>query len=1284
MLTVSPPVGGDLDFSFARGFSTNSVNGYVSSVAVQPDGKILIAGDFTTVSGVTRNRIARLNADGSLNTDFQNGMAGTDGAVGSVTMQTNGQVLIGGWFTNVNGVGRTNIARLNAADGSLDRGFQEGMAGADDCVESVTVQSNKVLIGGWFTNVNGVTRYRIAQLNTNGSLDTDFQNNMDGTDETVFSIAVQSDGKVLIGGDFTSVNGTNRNRIGRLNSNGSLDNSFQNGMTGVSGGVGNWVESVALQANGKVLIGGYFTKVNGTNRNYIARLNANDGSLDTSFQNDMAGANNYVRSVVVQPDGKVLIGGDFSSVNGTNRNGIARLNADGSLDTGFQNGMAGANNYVRSVAVQPDGQVLIGGDFTMVNGLPAAYVARLYGTQVAPWIVTQPPNLFVPMGGTAQFSVVAGGVAPLFYQWQHNGINLIGQTNATLTITGVQPADNGLYSVVISNSFGSVTSTIAYLNNTPPHLLPITNCVAHAGVVVSLQVSAIDTDSPPNQLTFSLGPDAPPSATINPTNGLITWPTTSNDAETYHPITVIVTDDGIPPLSDTNTFTIVLLDELSIVDYACTSTNFIVTWSAVPGAVYRVQYASSLTGPWTDLPGDVVATSTTASKVDNFAPTATTVRFYRILTGPITGSPVTVPVINKLCLLLTKIYPGPGITVDRAPAASNSTVTVNDPIPLVVSASDMDQLKQDCICLESGKFGISSRLVYLADPITYRWVLQYGGGSLAAVDRPATLYTPPDLQIGETNSATVQAIITDSRDNDVPATVTCGIQITRLDECSYKRILTVQTQTTPGNPIVISPSQCDCGPNAIWYAQPDALTGQVQGPIAVGVGQRVLLQASGTDSDTLFLYCSGTCGAPSMWAMLPDELKYTWSADRGSFPDYGGTPVSNGRQTSVIYQAPDTVGDDTVTVVIGDSGKHQPGGVDSTVTKTMQVKVVKITDVNPAASDTNTYKIASVQAAACNPKLHFVTVKGTNDIVLQATVEPNTDEIKNLISWERADGGAIQSPVDGDKTKAKLSRNEDGKKIPIRIKVGDKTCREIIVWIIWGTGTITQQPALSFSRKADTNIDGTATMSAVVQPDKNYRFKFTIKPKEIITDPDRPDLSGAKAGGPPGGNSPFTGYPLAGGADKKWDVSRRAQYRILNPNLIPKGKFSKGFGTIYDGQPQADSIAVDFPADTVVGNDDSGVSDENNDPYNDSKDAELGHAKGEVTSIDWPSIWMPEAGAANGFTYEERDFFGEFLRVELNAHWYRASDFLNWKIVMKVQFQGGQWVDNGSATGPGN
>ena len=155
----------------------------------------------------------------------------------------------------------------------------------------------------------------------------------------------------------------------RLNADGSLDTSFNPGS-----GANSVVTSIALQPDNKIIIGGEFTSYNGTARNYIARLNA-DGSLDTSF-NPGSGANSTVYSVALQPDNKIIIGGEFTSYNGTARNRLARLNADGSLDTSFNPG-SGASNTVYSIALQPDNKIIIGGYFTSYNGTDRNRLARL-------------------------------------------------------------------------------------------------------------------------------------------------------------------------------------------------------------------------------------------------------------------------------------------------------------------------------------------------------------------------------------------------------------------------------------------------------------------------------------------------------------------------------------------------------------------------------------------------------------------------------------------------------------------------------------------------------------------------------------------------------------------------------------------------------------------------------------------------------------------------------------------------------------------------------------------
>ncbi|HEX9963225.1 MAG TPA: delta-60 repeat domain-containing protein, partial [Pyrinomonadaceae bacterium] len=365
------------------GFDPNA-NDVVRVVVVQPSGKILIGGDFTTVSpnggaAVTRNRIALLNPDGTLDTAFN---PNADNNVFSIATQSDGKILIGGAFTSLspNGgaaVTRNHIARLNA-DGTLDSTFNPN---ADDQINSIAVQSDgKIIIGGFFSTLSpndsaAVTRNNIARLNADGTLDSTFNPN---ADSGVYSIAVQPDSKILIGGLFTSLSPNGgaaiaRNRVARLNADGMGDTMF-------NPNADDQLYSIAVQSDGKILIGGLFTSLSPNGgaaiaRNRVARLNS-DGTLDTSFNPN---PDNNVFSIAVQSDGKILIGGAFTSLslNGgaaVTRNHIARLERDGTLDSTFD---PNADVNLISIAIQSDGKVLVGGAFTSIAGQTRNRIARL-------------------------------------------------------------------------------------------------------------------------------------------------------------------------------------------------------------------------------------------------------------------------------------------------------------------------------------------------------------------------------------------------------------------------------------------------------------------------------------------------------------------------------------------------------------------------------------------------------------------------------------------------------------------------------------------------------------------------------------------------------------------------------------------------------------------------------------------------------------------------------------------------------------------------------------------
>ena len=337
-------------------FNPNA-NGTVYAIAVQADGKILLGGDFTTLSpngggAATRNRIARLNPDGTLDTVINPNASST---IFAIAVQADGKILASGNFTSIGGQARNRIARLDATTGLADS-FNPN---ANDDVRSIAVQADgKILAGGFFASIGGQTRNRIARLDATTGLADSFNPN---SNNTVSAIALQADGKILAGGNFTSIGGQARSRIARLDPTTGLADTF-------SPNSNNTVNAIAVQADGRILAGGNFTSIGGETRNRIARLDPSSGLADSFDPN----ANNIVSSIAVQADGKILAGGQFNTLapnGGTTvmRNNIARLETDGRLDQTLN--LSTIGSVVAAIAVQPDGKILIGGFFTSVLGV---------------------------------------------------------------------------------------------------------------------------------------------------------------------------------------------------------------------------------------------------------------------------------------------------------------------------------------------------------------------------------------------------------------------------------------------------------------------------------------------------------------------------------------------------------------------------------------------------------------------------------------------------------------------------------------------------------------------------------------------------------------------------------------------------------------------------------------------------------------------------------------------------------------------------------------------------
>jgi uncharacterized delta-60 repeat protein len=367
----------DNSFTSGTGFNNDVV-----AIALQSDGKILIGGSFTSYNGVNANRIVRLNTNGTLDSSFNFG-SGFNGSVSDILVLSDGKIIVVGYFSTYKGSTRNRILKLNS-DGSIDNTFSSVGSGTALGIRSIGIQTdNKILISRIFTTSSGVViNNDIVRLNTNGSIDNTFDTGSGFTNGSVETFKITSDGKIYVAGDFLTYKGVTltMQRIIRLNSDGSKDTTFAFG-TGYSGDV----LDIALQTDGKIIAGGDFFSYNNSNLTYkINRIdsNGNDDQFGVNgFPFNNSTTNNFVSSLAIQNNGKVIVGGLFTQYNNISNINIVRLNNDGTgtRDNTFVTGI-GFNSRVKKIIIQPDGKILVGGYFTGFNGSTHNRIIRLNGS----------------------------------------------------------------------------------------------------------------------------------------------------------------------------------------------------------------------------------------------------------------------------------------------------------------------------------------------------------------------------------------------------------------------------------------------------------------------------------------------------------------------------------------------------------------------------------------------------------------------------------------------------------------------------------------------------------------------------------------------------------------------------------------------------------------------------------------------------------------------------------------------------------------------------------------
>ena len=524
----------------------------VYAAAVQPDGRILIGGQFTQVAGQARSAFARLNPDGSLDRKGFNPSTGP--SLWAVAAQGDGKTILAGNFGQ-------GISRL------LPDGFYDTNAyylSSYSQVNVVAMQADgKAVIGGSFTKVNGVTRKYLARVNADESLDSAFVPPV-LTINMVKGVAVQPDGRVLVGGSaIPAGGGVEYPTIMRLNADGSTDPTFTDpGLPNTA------VNCIAVQADGRILVGcSAWSTYTGAPLVLIARLNAN-GSLDTSFNPSSTGVGgNYtqVYSIALQADGRIIMGGSFTNVSGVTCNHIARLNADGSVDATFN---PNANDTVLCLALQADGAVLAGGAFTTVGGVSRSHLARLLNDPATQslsvtsassvqWLrggtspETQSTSLELSTNGGASWTALAAGTR-ISGGWQFNGLSLPGSGRLRARARIVGGSYNGSSSLVeqtlsfpaadgnnalSSLALSSGTLTPAFAPSTVSYTADVSN--ATSSLTLTPTAAAGTSTIKVNATTVASGTASGPiSLAVGPTTITVTVTAQDTTTRTY---TVVVT-----------------------------------------------------------------------------------------------------------------------------------------------------------------------------------------------------------------------------------------------------------------------------------------------------------------------------------------------------------------------------------------------------------------------------------------------------------------------------------------------------------------------------------------------------------------------------------------------------------------------------------------------------------------------------------------------------------------------------------------------------------------------
>ena len=476
------------DLAYPLGMGPNNT---VFAMERLPDGRVWVGGNFTSFQGVATNRLVRIFPNGQRDTTTNIG-AGADSRINVMRLLPDGKLLIGGLFFLYNNQVARGVTRL-LADGSLDPTFQTGQGFNNEVLAIEGLADSGLLVGGFFSQFQQLPVPQPVKLRYNGQRDTTFNAGGTGTTGLIEIMLQQPDGRILVGGSVSAYNGQPVSKLFRIFPNGQRDTTFQTG-SGFSTGA---IRGLALQPDGKILAVGSFTSYQGVPRNRLLRLHPN-GDLDTTFTPNV-NFSTTVLTLRILPDGRILVFGNHS-VPGSVLQHLAMLNSHGILQSGGSS-CSELNGGVNASVMLPDSTLLVGGNFSVAGGVPVPRMARVFvnltGQSAGSPLLSAGASLVCP--GSTVFLSAAGSLnGSLHWEWSTGGC---GQNVFTTggPLIAVSPTTTTTYYVRgVGNCFanGPCDSITIYVDTTAPSpvnpQLPLVQLACGASLPI---VSAVDSCS---------------------------------------------------------------------------------------------------------------------------------------------------------------------------------------------------------------------------------------------------------------------------------------------------------------------------------------------------------------------------------------------------------------------------------------------------------------------------------------------------------------------------------------------------------------------------------------------------------------------------------------------------------------------------------------------------------------------------------------------------------------------------------------------------------------------